>query len=243
MRNLKIFILLIIVLGSSSLSISDEKADAWVTANSWFGSEEEMTAFAMETHGKLVSGGVDTTSDEYYSQIDQAMREAYRPYFLWELSVLVGAEAGIAKYQWMAGHSYQGGEQAVEKNSAKAVFWYEKAAEQGYADAYFALGAMYLQGNGVLEDYLKAATWFDMAARQGAHRGQLQRGLMFAQGKGSPQNLSLAYMWVLLAKLNENESAAEALKALKTLMTSQQISKGQSLAKLCNESNYQNCGY
>lgn len=55
----------------------DEKAVEWRSKNSWFGSDEEMTAFALGLHKKLVSQGVDPRSDEYYEKIDSRMRQVF----------------------------------------------------------------------------------------------------------------------------------------------------------------------
>ena len=45
-----------------------------------------------------------------------------------------------------------------------AIRWYKLAAEQGYAYAQTAIGHMYLNGHGVLQDYTRAYMWFNIAA-------------------------------------------------------------------------------
>jgi hypothetical protein len=55
----------------------DPKARAWQEANPWFGSDDEMTAVALAVHKKLVERGVDTSSDEYYSQINARIRQLF----------------------------------------------------------------------------------------------------------------------------------------------------------------------
>ena len=59
----------------------DTKALAWQEKNQWFGSDEEMTAFAYAVHKKLVDSGVDPRSDEYYERIDARMREVFPAQF------------------------------------------------------------------------------------------------------------------------------------------------------------------
>ena len=44
-------------------------------------------------------------------------------------------------------------------NFNEAVKWYRKAAEQGNADAQYALGKCYLKGSGVAADKAKAKSW------------------------------------------------------------------------------------
>lgn len=56
----------------------DEKANKWLEANTWFGVDKEMTAFALGLHNKLVNDDrVDPKSDEYYSRINKRMREVF----------------------------------------------------------------------------------------------------------------------------------------------------------------------
>ena len=56
----------------------DPKAEAWVQENSsWFHVDDEMTAYAMGLHNKLVKSGVDPRSDEYYEKIDSRMRKVF----------------------------------------------------------------------------------------------------------------------------------------------------------------------
>jgi hypothetical protein len=60
---------------------NDVKADAWREENSWFGSDDEMTAYALGYHSKLVKSGVDPKSDEYYEQINARMRKMFPEQF------------------------------------------------------------------------------------------------------------------------------------------------------------------
>lgn len=55
----------------------DPKAAEWQKANSWFGSDDEMTALALGLHQKLVREGVDPQSDDYYDRINRRMRQVF----------------------------------------------------------------------------------------------------------------------------------------------------------------------
>ena len=55
----------------------DERANDWAKANSWFGSDDEMTSFVLGLHNKLVKTGVNPQSDEYYETIDARMRKIF----------------------------------------------------------------------------------------------------------------------------------------------------------------------
>ena len=55
----------------------DEKAVNWQQKNSWFGSDDEMTSFALGLHQKLVKQGLDPRSDDYYEKINSRMRQVF----------------------------------------------------------------------------------------------------------------------------------------------------------------------
>ena len=68
----------------------DTKAQEWQKANPWFGTDEEMTSFALGLHSKLVKNGVDPQSDDYYETINSRMRTVFPENF--EGSELEGLE-------------------------------------------------------------------------------------------------------------------------------------------------------
>jgi hypothetical protein len=55
----------------------DPKVSAWHQANSWFGTNDEMTAVALTVHRKLVESGVDPNSDAYFEQINARVRQVF----------------------------------------------------------------------------------------------------------------------------------------------------------------------
>jgi hypothetical protein len=62
----------------------DPKAQSWADRNKgWFNSPEhpDMTATAYGIHEKLVRGGIDPTSDQYYETIDAEMHKRFPEYF------------------------------------------------------------------------------------------------------------------------------------------------------------------
>jgi len=59
----------------------DVKAEAWRDENPWFGSDDEMTAFALGLHNKLTKEGADPQSDEYYEKINSRMRQVFPDQF------------------------------------------------------------------------------------------------------------------------------------------------------------------
>ena len=56
----------------------DPKAEDWASRNEWFGSDEAMTYAAFGVHKKLVENeGFDPQSNEYYTELDNRMREEF----------------------------------------------------------------------------------------------------------------------------------------------------------------------
>ena len=56
----------------------DPKAQEWASRNEWFGDDIAMTTSAFAFHRQLVEQeGYDPTSDDYYSEIDKRLKEAF----------------------------------------------------------------------------------------------------------------------------------------------------------------------
>jgi len=51
------------------------KAQGWAEKNEWFGVDRIMTSTAMAIHQELAESGIDLESNEYYSQLDNRLRE------------------------------------------------------------------------------------------------------------------------------------------------------------------------
>jgi S1-C subfamily serine protease len=93
----------------------------------------------------------------------------------------------------------------VPKDSAEAVKWYRKAAEQGFAPAQVDLGAMYHNGDGVLKDSAEAVKWFRKAADQGDSSAQSNLGVMYFNGIGVPKDALEGLAWVNIAASASDE--------------------------------------
>jgi uncharacterized protein len=71
----------------------------------------------------------------------------------------------------------------------------KKAADQGYANAQFAMGLMYYKSEGVEVNKAEAAKWFHKAADQGHANAQFNLGLMYYTGEGVELNKAEAPKW------------------------------------------------
>jgi len=54
-----------------------QRAQQWAIDNPWFGEDEAMTDQAMSIHRRLAATKIDTESDEYYSELNKRLREAF----------------------------------------------------------------------------------------------------------------------------------------------------------------------
>ena len=78
-------------------------------------------------------------------------------------------------------------------------FVQRQAAEQGDAEAQYALGFMYATGEGVSKDEPEAVRWYRLAADQGYASAQYFLGVMYADGRGVSKDEAEAVRWYRLA--------------------------------------------
>lgn len=76
------------------------------------------------------------------------------------------AESGDEKAQTELGVCYIKGD-GVELDLKKAVFWWQKAADQNFAEAQYYLGLCYVNGSGVEKNNEKAKELWTKAAENG----------------------------------------------------------------------------
>jgi len=59
----------------------DERQERWLSENDWYGKDRQMTAFALGVHEELVYNGVDPNSDQYYNEVNSAVRQRFSDKF------------------------------------------------------------------------------------------------------------------------------------------------------------------
>ena len=94
------------------------------------------------------------------------------------------AEHDRPEAQYALGKAYRDGKQA-SKDPAKASYWFEQAAEQGYAKAQRHLGTRYAEGEGVEKDSILAIMWLTLAAQQGL--ATAEAGLQNIRARARPE--------------------------------------------------------
>ena len=129
------------------------------------------------------------------------------------------------------------------KDYAAALKEWKPLAEQGNAEAQYAIGLLYRRGHAVLQDYKEALTWFRNASEQGVAGSQLNLGWMYQDGEGVSEDIVLAHMWFNIASANGASIGAEWRDKVAKEMSQEAIEKAQAMARECVASDYKNCGY
>ena len=97
------------------------------------------------------------------------------------------------------------------KDYAKALKYYQYAAEKNDNHAQFRLGYMYDMGYGVTQNYAVAMKWYLKSANQGNVFAQYNIGIMYDKGQGVKQDYSEANKWFQKAAEQGNTSAQYSL--------------------------------
>jgi TPR repeat protein len=101
-----------------------------------------------------------------------------------------------AAQQCEMGRRYFDGKDGAEQDFEQAVFWFEKAAAQGFAEGQFRLGICYINGNSVEPDMEKAVDLLTKAAEQSYADAQFLLGTIYDTGEyGLEQDKEKAAYW------------------------------------------------
>jgi len=93
----------------------------------------------------------------------------------------------------------------------KTVEQYQKAAEQGDAEAQYHLGYCYEYGKGIAKDETQAVYWYKKAAEQGDADAQLDLGMCYNNGTGIAKDEVQAVYWYKKAAGQGNVNAQALL--------------------------------
>jgi len=100
---------------------------------------------------------------------------------------------------------------------------------------------MYINGQGVTQDYKEAVKWYRLAAEQGNAIAQANLGLMYGKGQGVIKDNVYGHMWSNIAASSGDADAVKIRDIITSLMTAADISKAQELARECVKKNYKGC--
>ena len=96
-------------------------------------------------------------------------------------------------------------------STEEALFWLNKAAAQGSAEAYYKIGNIYFDGEHIRKDVPKALTAYQKAAQLNFSNAQLKLAEIYAKGDGVTQSNAEAIKWYTKAAQQGNDQASLAL--------------------------------
>lgn len=96
-------------------------------------------------------------------------------------------------------------------NQEQALYWFEKAAEAGYSNAWYNVGTMYRLGRGTTQNFEKAYECFSIGTEKGSASSMYGKGYMLYKGFGCEQNYGQAFE---LFKVSSNRGAVGSMYML-----------------------------
>ncbi|MEC9483304.1 MAG: hypothetical protein UMU75_08285 [Halomonas sp.] len=137
----------------------------------------------------LLSGCTTTAKDSGLSLGDATVDPAYRDWFDG------GTPADMDSMDW---GRVEFARQAIEAgNTRRAIAMLNAMIQQGFPPAYYEMGKLYEQGQGVERDLAKAAHYYDEALRVPSPilgNASLHLGRLYRDGQGVERNDRLAYL-------------------------------------------------
>ncbi len=163
--------------------------------------EAQARLAAFYAEGKGVTQDIEEAVRLYYEAAIQGNSES-------QGALRAIADQGIASAQYLVGLMFHTGV-GSSPGSSMAAQYYNRAAQQGHAEAYeglrtlgehwtraqFFLGSLNDLGEGIEQNYAEALRWYRLAADQGDEESQYRIGMMYAEGRGVEQDYSEAAKW------------------------------------------------
>lgn len=102
----------------------------------------------------------------------------------------------------------------VRGDAETAAYWYKRAAQRRHELAAFNLASMYMDGEGVPQDFEEAARWMEVSAKAGYVPAQFQMGKLYFHGRGVPEDPAMEAYWYKKAAENGHPAAQHNLAVL-----------------------------
>lgn len=126
--------------------------------------------------------------------------------------IFAAAEAGLPEAQLALGVLYLEGHQHLPKNTEKAVKWFKTAADNNSVEAAALLGALYVSGEELEENFDQACVYLEIAARKGHPASQYLYAMLCAFGLGREADIDEARIWMNASAENGDRDAQEFLR-------------------------------
>lgn len=112
----------------------------------------------------------------------------------------------------LMGYIYFFADGTTMKDCEKAKYWFEKAADQGNAQAINLLGVVHFTGCGADKNYKTAGDYFLLANKKGSLEAKVNLGELYREGGfGIAQDYDKAFYWYKLGIADEPDRAYNGL--------------------------------
>lgn len=122
--------------------------------------------------------------------------------------------------------AYLMGEYETAYNTMRSL---AETADHSYAQYY--LGMMYLNGQGVDQNYEEAGKWFRKAAEQGIPQAQYKLGYLYNQGQGLPKDLEYAYAWYRVGATYNHQKSINSIEAVRAKLSGEELKEAEILSQ------------
>lgn len=142
------------------------------------------------------------------------------------------AEGGYLPAQFLLAGLYRYGIGGLEKSCKKAIYWYERAEEQGSDEAASDLAGIYADDASECFSQKKSVVLYKRAAESGIGEAQHDLALLYVEGRGVPKNSVVAYAWLSTSMHSGNyQRSLRVRDAIEGTLTARQIHEAKELAK------------
>ena len=122
--------------------------------------------------------------------------------------------------------AYSRGEYEQAYNTMRSL---AETSEHGLAQYYVAM--MYLQGNGVGQNYEEAAKWFRKASEQRIKQAQYRLAELYMKGRGVPKDYEYAYAWYRVGAEHRHKKSMGAITAASENLSPAELEEAEKLAR------------
>lgn len=103
-----------------------------------------------------------------------------------------------------------------------------EASNHAYAQYY--VGMMYLNGQGVEQDYAKAGEWFLKAAENRVPQAQYKLGRLYFDGNGMPRDFERAYAWFRVGAVHNHKLSIKSLDEARSNLSEAELEEAEKLS-------------
>lgn len=96
--------------------------------------------------------------------------------------------------------------------------------------AQYWVGMMYLNGQGVEQDYAKAGEWFRKAAENRVPQAQYKLGRLYFTGQGLPRDYERAYAWFRVGAVHNHQLSIESLSEARDNLSDEELKEAEKLS-------------